>query len=105
MTDTIFFDVGNTLRIVIPDKAFSDAAEKELMELVGATEPHDVFFEKLEKRWKKYRSEVKKTLIDAGEMELWSQHLLPDYDPERPTRGGSPGSGGTMTAAGSPGTM
>ena len=37
MTDTIFFDVGNTLRIVIPDKAFSDAAEKELMELVGAT--------------------------------------------------------------------
>ena len=44
MTDTIFFDVGNTLRIVIPDKAFSDAAEKELMELVGATEPHDVFY-------------------------------------------------------------
>ena len=37
MTDTIFFDVGNTLRIVIPDKAFSDAAEKELMELVGAS--------------------------------------------------------------------
>ena len=25
MTDTIFFDVGNTLRIVIPDKEFSDA--------------------------------------------------------------------------------
>lgn len=22
MTDTIFFDVGNTLRIVVPDKAF-----------------------------------------------------------------------------------
>ena len=113
MTDTIFFDVGNTLRIVIPDKAFSDAAEKELMELVGATEPHDVFFEKLEKRWKKYRSEVKKTLIDAGEMELWSQHLLPASiccptttpSESAPTRGGSPGSGGTMTAAGSPGTM
>lgn len=82
MTDTIFFDVGNTLRIVVRDKAFSDAAERELMELVGATEPHDVFFEKLEARWQKYRKEVKKTLIDAGEMELWSQHLLPDYDPE-----------------------
>ena len=53
MTDTIFFDVGNTLRIVVPDKAFSDAAERELMELVGATEPHDDFFEKLERRWKK----------------------------------------------------
>ena len=83
MLDTIFFDVGNTLRIVIPDKEFSDAAEKELMELVGATEPHDVFFEKLERNWQKYRKEVKKTLLDAGEMELWSQHLLPDYDKER----------------------
>ena len=82
MTDTIFFDVGNTLRIVIRDKEFSAAAERELMELVGATEPHDVFFAKLEERWQKYRKSVKKTLLDAGEMELWSQHLLPDYDPE-----------------------
>ena len=82
MTDTIFFDVGNTLRIVIPDKEFSDAAEKELMELVGATEPHDVFFEKLEANWQKYRKLCKKTLIDASEMELWSQYLLPEYDPE-----------------------
>ena len=48
MTDTIFFDVGNTLRIVVPDKEFSDAAEAELMRLVGATEPKEVFFEKLE---------------------------------------------------------
>ena len=82
MTDTIFFDVGNTLRIVIPDKEFSDAAEKELMELVGATEPHDVFFEKLEANWQKYRKLCKKTHIDASEMELWSQYLLPEYDPE-----------------------
>ena len=29
---TIFFDVGNTLRIVLPDQPFIDAAEKELME-------------------------------------------------------------------------
>ena len=83
MTDTIFFDVGNTLRIVIRDKEFSAAAERELMELVGATEPHDVFFAKLQERWEKYRKGVKKSLLDAGEMELWSQHLLPDYDPER----------------------
>lgn len=73
MTDTIFFDVGNTLRIVIRDREFSAAAEKELMELVGATEPHDVFFAKLQERWEKYRKNVKKTLLDAGEMELWSQ--------------------------------
>ena len=47
MLDTIFFDVGNTLRIVVKDKEFSDAAERELMKLVGATEPNDVFYEKL----------------------------------------------------------
>ncbi len=82
MIDTIFFDVGNTLRVVVKDKAFSDAAEKKLMELVGTKEEHDVFFEKLEANWDKYRSMVKKTLIDASEMELWSQHLLPDYPVE-----------------------
>ena len=47
--DTIFFDVGATLRYVVEDPEFAAAAEKELMELVGAEEPHDVFFEKLEK--------------------------------------------------------
>lgn len=82
MIDTIFFDVGNTLRVVVKDKAFSDAAEKELMELVGTKESHGAFFAKIEENWQKYRSEVKKTLIDASEMELWSQHLLPDYPVE-----------------------
>ena len=82
MVDTIFFDVGNTLRIVLPDKEFIANAEKELMELVQTKEEHDPFFEKLEERWKKYRKMAKTTLLDAGEMELWRDHLLPDYDPE-----------------------
>ena len=82
MLDTIFFDVGNTLRVVVKDKEFSDAAEAELMRLVETTESHDEFFEKLEARWQIYRKGVKKSLLDASEMELWSQHLLPDYDTE-----------------------
>ena len=48
--DTIFLDVGATLRYVVEDPEFAANAEKELMELVGATEPHDVFFEKLNKK-------------------------------------------------------
>jgi hypothetical protein len=32
---TIFFDVGNTLRIVLPDQPFIQAAEAELMKLIG----------------------------------------------------------------------
>lgn len=79
---TIFFDVGNTLRIVLPDQEFIDAAERELMERIQTTETHDELFEKLEKRWKAYRKQAKTTLLDVSEMELWTQYLLPDYDPE-----------------------
>jgi FMN phosphatase YigB (HAD superfamily) len=83
MINTVVFDVGNTLRVVVPDKDFADAAERELMRLVAATESREVFFAKLEANWKRYRKAVKVSLLDASEMELWSQHLLPDYPPER----------------------
>jgi len=82
MIDTIFFDVGNTLRIVLPEQDFIDKAEKDLMDLIQTKESHDELFAKLEERWKKYRKQAKSTLIDASEMELWRQYLLPDYDPE-----------------------
>ena len=82
MIDTIFFDVGNTLRIVAPDKEFIEKAEAELMKTVRTTESHDEFFAKLEERWKAYRKLAKSTLLDAGEMELWRDYMLPDYDPE-----------------------
>ena len=81
--DTIFFDVGATLRYVVEDAEFSAAADRELMEIVGATEPHDVFFEKLNKNWKAYRKMAKTVLLDVSEMELWLQYLLPDYPASR----------------------
>ena len=81
--DTIFFDVGATLRFVIEDAEFSAAADAELMRLVGAEEPHDVFFGKLNENWKAYRKMAKTELIDVSEMELWLYYLLPDYPAER----------------------
>lgn len=81
--DTIFFDVGATLRYVVEDPEFAAAAENELMKLVGTTESHDEFFEKLERNWKAYRKAAKTSLLDVSEMELWMQYLLPDYPPER----------------------
>jgi HAD superfamily hydrolase (TIGR01662 family) len=78
----IFLDVGNTLRIVIPDAPFSAHAKKDLMALVGACEPEDAFFEKLEARFKTYRKQSKTSLIEASEMELWTQWMLPDYPAE-----------------------
>jgi putative hydrolase of the HAD superfamily len=79
---TIFFDVGNTLRIVLPDQPFIDAAEKELMRLTETKETHDEFFAKLEERWKAYRKLQKTILLDNSEMEMWMQYLLPEYDKE-----------------------
>lgn len=77
---TIFFDVGNTLRVVVKDQAFVDAAEAELMQIIQTTESHDALFEKLEKNWKAYRKRSKATLLDMSEIELWTQYMLPDYD-------------------------
>ena len=78
---TIFFDVGNTLRIVVPDQEFIGKAEAGLMELIQTKESHDELFEKLEARWKVYRKLSKDTLLDVSEGELWTQFMLPDYEP------------------------
>ena len=77
---TIFFDVGNTLRIVLKEQDFIDQAEAGLMELIQTRETHDELFAKLEERWKKYRKMSKETLLDASEGELWTQYMLPEYD-------------------------
>lgn len=81
--EAIFLDVGNTLRIVIEDPEFSQNAMQELMTLVGAKEPQEEFFEKVERRWKAYRKISKTELVEACEADLWTKHLLPDYPAER----------------------
>ena len=42
------------------------------MTLVGAQEPEEAFFERLEARWNAYRKESKKSLTEASEKELWT---------------------------------
>ena len=79
---TIFFDVGATLRYVVEDPAFADAACLELMRLVGTQEPRAVFFEKLNRNWNAYRHLAKTSLLDVSEMELWVHYLLPDESHE-----------------------
>jgi putative hydrolase of the HAD superfamily len=81
--EAIFLDVGNTLRIVLPDPEFVAQAKKDLMKLVEARDPEDVFFHILETRWKAYRQQSKESLVEASEKELWTQWLLPDYPVEK----------------------
>jgi HAD superfamily hydrolase (TIGR01662 family) len=77
--EAVFLDVGNTLRIVLPEPDFIAQAKKDLMTLVGAQVPEQEFFNTLEGRWKTYRQQSKASLLEASEKELWTQWLLPDY--------------------------
>lgn len=79
----IFLDVGNTLRIVLPDEEFQARARQQLAALVGATESPDAFCEHVETRWKAYRKQSKESLIEASEKELWTRWLLPDFPAEK----------------------
>jgi HAD superfamily hydrolase (TIGR01662 family) len=83
--NAIFLDVGNTLRIVVKDDEFQQAARQELMALVGAQGSAEDFFTLVESRWHAYRKESKSTLMEAGEKDLWTKWLLPDYPFEKIT--------------------
>ena len=81
--EVIFLDVGNTLRIVVEDEAFQAQARQALLELVGAADSQDVFFAKLDARWKAYRKWSFENLTEASEKELWTRFLLPDFPAEK----------------------
>lgn len=80
--DTIFFDVGATLRVVVEDREFSASAEDEIMLLTQSGEDRAAFFQKLERNWKAFRKRAKTVMLDMSEIELWTQYLLPDYPHE-----------------------
>lgn len=81
--EAIFLDHGNTLRFVVIDEEFASQARQELMRLVGTEEPQDVFYAKLDERWKAYRKWSIEAMVEASEKELWTVHLLPDYPHEK----------------------
>jgi putative hydrolase of the HAD superfamily len=83
MIKAIFLDVGNTMRIVIPDELFQVQARKDLMTLVGTQDSTDIFFTKLDERWKAYRKWSFANLTEASEKELWTRFMLPDFPAEK----------------------
>ncbi len=75
----IFLDVGNTLRIVVEDAEFQAQARRDMMTLVSASEPEEVFFNRLFENWKAYRKWSFDNLTEASEKELWTRFMLPHY--------------------------
>ncbi len=77
--EAIFLDHGNTLRVVVEDKEFASTARRNLMTLVGTQDTQDVFFTKLDEKWKAYRNWSLGNMVEASEKELWTRFMLPDY--------------------------
>jgi putative hydrolase of the HAD superfamily len=81
--EAIFLDVGNTLRIVIPDDDFIAQSKRQLVELTGAAMSPEAFHALLEERYKVLRKRAKQMLIEATEKEMWTQWMLPDFPAAR----------------------
>ncbi|MDE3088312.1 MAG: HAD family hydrolase [Chloroflexota bacterium] len=81
--EAIFFDIGDTLRVTVPDERLKSNATRELMALVGTKESADVFCGRLAERYRAYCQWRQRTLIEASEQELWTRWMLPDLPHER----------------------
>lgn len=81
--EAIFIDVGNTLRILVPDEPYQVQARQRIAELVGAQEEPAAFCAILDARYKIYRKWAFETLLEACEKELWTRWMLPDYPADR----------------------
>ena len=81
--ETIFIDLGNTLRILVKDQAHMARARQEITRLVGTDEDPVAFCAKLDERYKLYRKWAFETLTEAPESEMWVRWLVPDFPAER----------------------
>jgi putative hydrolase of the HAD superfamily len=81
--EAIFLDVGNTLRIVIPDEAFIAQSKQQLVELTGAKMSPEALHELLTERYKVLRKRAKEELIEASEKEMWTKWMLPDFPTDK----------------------
>ena len=81
--DAIFFDHGNTLRVVVKDDAFQAQARQELARLVGTEDSPEAFCAWLDKRYKVCKQQAKESMVEASEVDLWTRGLLPEWPAEK----------------------
>ncbi len=81
--EAIFFDHGNTLRVVVKDEPFQALARQQITTLAEAQESPAVFCEKLHERHKVNKKRAKETLIEVSEKEMWTRWMLPDSPPDK----------------------
>ena len=82
--NTLFFDLGDTFRIIRKDPEFSRKARTRICELIGETErdPDEFYKSVIEPRYDVYRAWALKFMCEAPEEMLWTRWLAFDYDQE-----------------------
>lgn len=83
--EAIFFDIGNTLRILTANEPHQEHAKKKITELVGTDEDPDLYCQKVDLRYKDYRKWAFDNLREAPETELWTRWLAPEFPKDRIT--------------------
>jgi HAD superfamily hydrolase (TIGR01549 family) len=81
--EAIFLDLGNTLRFLVKDEVHMARARRKIVELIGTDEHPDAFCEKLDTRYKTYRTWAFENLTEAPEAELWTRWLVPEFPAEK----------------------
>lgn len=81
--DTIFFDLGDTFRVIRKDPEYSRKARARICEILGSPMDPDEFYDKvIEPRYAVYRAWALRFLCEAPEEELWARWVAYDFPRE-----------------------
>lgn len=79
----IFFDLGNTLRILHKIPEHMEEGKRKFAQLAGTDLSPDDFLEMINDRYEGYRKWCFRTELESTEQELFTKWLLPEYPRER----------------------
>ena len=81
---TVFFDLGDTFRVIRKDADYEYAAKKRITDLLGAvTDPIEFYRDIIEPRYNLYREWALRFYCEAPEKQLWTRWLAYDYPRDR----------------------
>lgn len=81
---TIFFDLGDTFRVIRKDPEYEYAAKKQIVDLLGAdADPIEFYRDVIEPRYNLYREWALKFYCEAPEKTLWTRWLAYDFPRDR----------------------
>ena len=81
--EAVFLDIGNTLRILLPDEEHQTRAKKRIVELLGTDADPIAFCDELNVRYKVYRKWAFQNTVEAPECDLWTKWLAPEFPADK----------------------